>query len=383
MVAARVAKPGVYICVMCCLWGLVSACTGAVQSYPGLIVCRLFLGFFEAAFFPGALYLLTMFYTKKQMALRTGILYSGSQLGNAFGGLFALACLQLEGAHGIRGWRWLFIVEGAMTVGFGIVFAVIIPNTPGTFMLLNDQEKDYAVYRLEADRATKDASDEISTMAAFKLAVTDPKVWFVAIALVVNFVASAVTNFFPIVISQMGFKSRTISLALTAPPYLLCVIVISIVGWHSDKVQERTFHVVCAFTVTIIANVIAVATTNTAARYVAMMLMPASFYSSSIVILSWMASTITGPHVKRAIAIAIINAVSNTSNIWTAYLYFGAPRYLVAFIVNLIASVLLICIVLTKRWYLKRQNDKLDRGEDLGPNGPTPVQVEGGFRFQL
>lgn len=383
MVAARVAKPGVYICIMCTLWGLVSACTGAVQSYPGLLVCRLVLGFFEAAFFPGALYLLTMFYTKKQMALRTGILYSGSQLGNAFGGLFALACLELEGAHGIRGWRWLFIVEGAMTVGIGLVFIFIIPNTPATFRLLNPQEKDYAVYRLEADRVTKDASDEMSTMAAFKLAVTDPKVWFVAIALVVNFVASAVTNFFPIVISQMGFKSRTVSLALTAPPYLLCVVVISIVGWHSDKVQERTFHVVAAFSVTILANVIAVATTNTAARYVAMMLMPASFYSSSIVILSWMASTITGPHVKRAIGIAIINAVSNTSNIWTAYLYFGAPRYLVAFIVNLIASVLLICIVLAKRWYLKRQNDKLDRGEDLGPNGPTPVQVEGGFRFQL
>jgi MFS family permease len=383
MVAARVSRPGVYICAMCTLWGLVSGCTGAVQGYSGLIVCRLILGFFEAAFFPGALYLLTMFYTKRQMALRTGILYSGSQLGNAFGGLFALACLQLEGAHGIRGWRWLFVVEGAMTVGFGLLFAVLIPNKPATFRLLDETEKEYAVYRLEADRATKDASDEISTASALKLAVTDPKVWFVTLALLVNFIASAVTNFFPIVIDQMGFENRTVSLALTAPPYILCVVVISLVGWHSDKVQERTYHVVAAFSVTIVANVIAVATTNTGARYFAMMLMPASFYSSSIVIMSWMSSTITGPHIKRAIGIAIINALSNTSNIWTAYLYFGAPRYTVAFVVNLVASVLLIVIVLLKRWYLKRLNDNLDAGVDLGPNGPTPVQVEGGFRFQL
>jgi hypothetical protein len=49
------------------------------------------------------------------MALRTAILYSGSQLGNAFGGLFALAILKLDGAHGIEGWRWLFIVEGIMS----------------------------------------------------------------------------------------------------------------------------------------------------------------------------------------------------------------------------------------------------------------------------
>lgn len=49
------------------------------------------------------------------MALRTAILYSGSQVGNAFGGLFALAILQLDDAHGLEGWRWLFIVEGIMS----------------------------------------------------------------------------------------------------------------------------------------------------------------------------------------------------------------------------------------------------------------------------
>ena len=96
-----------------------------------------------------------------------------------------------------------------------------------------------------------------------------------------------------------------------------------------------------------------------------------------------MSSTIVGPHVKRAIAIAIINSVSNSSNIWTSYLYFNAPRYLVAFIVNLVASVLLICIVVAKRFYLASLNKKLDRGEDLGPNGPTKTQIEAGFRFQL
>jgi MFS family permease len=76
---------------MCAAWGIISACTGAVHSFAGLAVCRTFLGFAEAAFFPGAVYLLSTFYEKKKMALRTAILYSGSQLGNAFGGLFALA----------------------------------------------------------------------------------------------------------------------------------------------------------------------------------------------------------------------------------------------------------------------------------------------------
>lgn len=48
-----------------------------------------------------------LFSNRKQFALRTAILYSGSQLGNAFGGLFAIGILTLDGAHGLAGWRWV------------------------------------------------------------------------------------------------------------------------------------------------------------------------------------------------------------------------------------------------------------------------------------
>lgn len=68
---------------------------------------RFFLGFVEAVFFPGALFYMSLFYTKKQYAMRTAILYSGSQIGNAFGGLFAVAILKLDGKHGLEGWRWV------------------------------------------------------------------------------------------------------------------------------------------------------------------------------------------------------------------------------------------------------------------------------------
>jgi len=66
---------------MCAAWGLVSGLTGVVQSFVGLAVCRVFLGFTEAAFFPGAVFLLSMFYEKEKMAFRTAILYCGSQIG--------------------------------------------------------------------------------------------------------------------------------------------------------------------------------------------------------------------------------------------------------------------------------------------------------------
>lgn len=64
------------------------------------------------------------------------------------------------------------------------------------------------------------------------------------------------------------------------------------------------------------------------------------------------------------------------------YLY-KAPRYILAFSVNLAASVCVILLTLLTRWYLKRLNAKLDRGEDLGKNGPTQVQIEANYRFTL
>jgi MFS family permease len=88
------------------LWGVISACTAAANGFGGLLACRLCLGFIEAAFLPGALYYLSMFYTRKQLAFRTAILYSGSQLGNAFGTLLAIGILKLDGTAGLEGWRW-------------------------------------------------------------------------------------------------------------------------------------------------------------------------------------------------------------------------------------------------------------------------------------
>lgn len=79
----------------------------SVHSFAGLLVVRVLLGAVEAIFFPGALYFLSLFYNRKQFALRTAVLYSGSQLGNAFGGLFAIGILKLDGAHGLSGWRWV------------------------------------------------------------------------------------------------------------------------------------------------------------------------------------------------------------------------------------------------------------------------------------
>jgi MFS family permease len=92
------------------IWGTISALTCMVKNYKQLVAIRACLGVVEAVFFPGAVYYLSAWYPKAELGKRLAGLYISQQFGNAFGGLFAAGVLKLDGVHGIRGWRWLFIM---------------------------------------------------------------------------------------------------------------------------------------------------------------------------------------------------------------------------------------------------------------------------------
>lgn len=73
---------------------------------------RIILAFCEAPFFPAAIYMLSCFYTRKEIAKRISILYSASLFSGAVGGLLATAITRgMEGKAGLASWRWLFIIE--------------------------------------------------------------------------------------------------------------------------------------------------------------------------------------------------------------------------------------------------------------------------------
>ena len=263
-----------------------------------------------------------------------------------------------------------------------MVFALILPNSLNGIPRLTEAEREWITWNYQLDQGQEDDRNEITATQGLILALQDPKTWLLLATLYGIFISAGVTNLFQPVVATLGY-SRTITYALSAPPFILCCFAMMVTGFHSDKIGERFYHIVLPLGITIAANVIAVATLNTAARYTAMMLMPASFYSATTVVYSWMSGTLSQPAPKRAAGIAIIISICNTTNIWTPYLYNGAPRYLVAFAVNLAAAVFAILMATATRIYLGRQNQKLDRGEPTDPNGPTAAQQASGYRYLL
>jgi hypothetical protein len=226
--------------------------------------------------------------------------------------------------------RWLFIIEGAITVVIAIAAIFILPNFPRTTKWLTEEERQFAVWRLEEDVGSEDwtGSAEQTLLHGFILAIQDSKVHVLTLLVTCIVSSASVTNFFPTVVQTLKYGPIQ-TLLLTTPPYVLAVGMTMLNAWHADRTGERFLHVSLPLCVGVAAFVLAISTLNTAARYLSMMLMVSGLYTGYVVCLAWISNCIARPPAKRAAALALINAVGNASSIWASYLYpeSSSPRY--------------------------------------------------------
>lgn len=234
LIITRISRPGMYICLAVTIWGAISAATSAVNTYGELLAVRAILGMVEAVFFPGAVYYLSAWYTKKELGKRFAGLYIAQQVGNAFGGLFAAAILELDGTYGIAGWRWLFIVEGSITVGVGIICACLMPEFPHNTRMLSQAERDFAVWRIESEAGAAEGTENESVFRGFAQALSDPKLLLLIFCNLLSQGQGSIANYFPTLVDSLGYSS-TVSLLLTAPPYILAGFVYYGIMFVSDK----------------------------------------------------------------------------------------------------------------------------------------------------
>ena len=296
----KLGKPALYLPTVMIIWGVISAATAGAQTYGGLIAIRFFLGFVEAAYFPGCLFYLSSWYTRKELGFRTAILYSGALISGAFSGLISAGITNgMDGLHGLRAWRWLFIIEGVITIGIAFAAYFVLPNFPRTTSWLTQEERELAVWRLEEDIGEDDwvGSEQQTFFHGMSLAFADLKMWILMLLLFCFVASGTVTNLFPTVVGTLGY-SDVISLLLTVPPYVLGVITTFLNSWHADRTGERYFHITLPLYIGVIAFIIAAATTKTGPRYLAMMLMIPGVYTGYVVALAWISNTLPRPPAK-------------------------------------------------------------------------------------
>jgi MFS family permease len=120
-------RPSIFLPIIMTLWGAATCCMAAIETYGQLVALRFVVGILEAGFAPGILLILSSWYKKNEQAKRFALYISAAVLSGAFGGIVAGAITSnLDGAHGISGWRWLFIVEGSATTVWQFFFLNVL-----------------------------------------------------------------------------------------------------------------------------------------------------------------------------------------------------------------------------------------------------------------
>lgn len=384
MLLNYVTRPALYIGVCIIGWGLTSLLTGITKDFSGILACRVFIGIPETAFYPGAMYLLSRWYTKKELSFRSSILYSGLLFSNAFGALIAAGILSgMEGVMGIRAWRWLFYVEGAITIFIGLNAMWLLPDYPNNTRWLSKSEQRLAQARLSEDagEADRDNAQE-SPMKGLKMAIMDPIVVLFTIMTISQLLGLSFVNFFPTLTQTLGFNTID-TLLLAAPPWIFSSIVCCVNAWHMDRTGERYFHIAVWWWAVIIGFVIALCTMSIAARYLSLFLMAVG-YAGFAMNLVWVSNTVPRPPAKRAAAMAIVNGAGNLGNLIGSYTWKSTwgPKYHQSMVISLSALVLASLLSFVIRQMLVRKNEILDRDEWAAMDSVNRERVEEAARLE-
>jgi len=222
-------------------WGVIAACMMFVSSPTSFYAMRFLLGVGEAGFFPGMLLYLTYWFPSHKRARAVAKFMTATSLAGVVGGQLSSALLKLDGVAGLAGWQWLFIAEGVPTVLLGISVLWVLNDGPATAKWLSGDEKTWLAGELERDRKLYGATEHRSLADAFKL----PAVWVLAgVYIVIQIGVYIVTLWMPLILDSLlgGKGDGTLIARYSTLPYLLAAIFTVVVGWSSDKWNERRGH---------------------------------------------------------------------------------------------------------------------------------------------
>ncbi|EGN94399.1 hypothetical protein SERLA73DRAFT_62136 [Serpula lacrymans var. lacrymans S7.3] len=364
-------RPSIHIPSCVVIWGTISILIG---FYIGVLLARFFLGIVESAFFPGALFTISCWYKRDEIGLRTSILDCGSLISNGFGALAASGILSgMQGKLGHSAWRqtpgrWLFYIEGSITIFVALCAMLILPDFPHNTRWLTPEERQFAVLRLQEDVAKDSANTEetthLSPLRGLWLALTDWKMWWFTIAATLQLLSQSFYIFFPTLSATMGFDT-TISLLLCAPPWICATFIVFSISRYSDHTKRRFIFIFVTETISIIGFIISMCTMNTVARYLSLFLMIQS-YAGLVVFYTWMSNTFPWSPAKRAVCLAFMNSISQLGNVCGSYVWPSTwgPSYRYSYAICVASTALFIIMCWVMSMHLTTLNKKMAKEEE-------------------
>jgi ACS family tartrate transporter-like MFS transporter len=299
-------------------WGIISALMVAISGQWSFYFLRFLLGIAEAGFFPGIILYLTYWYPAEYRARFLGAFAVAVPVSTVIGAPVSGLLLGLDGAMGLKGWQWLFIIEGIPSVLLGIVSWFYLTDRPEKAEWLNADQKVWLTSTLEAENAAKQTLGQLSLrqvlLSGKVIALSMVYFGYVGAVYGMQFWLPQIVKAFGLTNAQTGF--------VTAIPYLFGTIAMILWARHSDATRERVAHIGGPLLLTALAlavsSYIADPTTTMIVLTVAAIGMFCTFAVFWTLPTAWLSGT------AAAGAIALINSIGNLAG-------FGGP-YLIGWI---------------------------------------------------
>lgn len=288
-------------------WGIVSTGMALVHSANQLYVMRFLLGMCEAGFAPGIIYYISCWFPKSNRARAMSFFYMGSVAASIIGLPVSGAILNMHGIADVAGWRWLFALEGLPAVLLGVLVLWRLPDTPEHAPWLNPEQKSWLRQRLQQDNVGVEIGKNHSWLSALKdkTVLLLSLVWFLQ-----AFGSIGITLFMPLIVKSMAAgQSNFVIGLLSAVPFVLACLFMYLNGRHSDKTNERSWHMGLPLIFSGLALAVAVWSGNLLVSYLLLVLTVG--FNFALTPVFWAVTTEKLAGVAAAASIAFINTVAN------------------------------------------------------------------------
>jgi MFS transporter, ACS family, tartrate transporter len=297
----------VWIARIMIVWGLVSACTIAARGPASFYALRFSLGLAEAGFFPGIIYYMTSWFPAAYRSRTTAMFMMAAVLANLFGSLVSGVLLGLDGILGLRGWKWLFLVEAVPSLVLGVVVFLRLPKAPRDAAWLAPDERAWLEARLATERAAVDGGRAMT----LRQALSDPRVIALSLVYFAIVIGGYGLDFFQPTLIKEAFPAASSKVVgvINAIPQLAAALVMVAYGRSSDRTGAPKRHVAVALWWAAAGLVLASLPLPAGVALAALALSVSGRWSAVAPFWGLSTAFLSGP--AAAGAIALINSVGN------------------------------------------------------------------------
>jgi hypothetical protein len=308
--------------------------------------------------------LVAEYYTREQASLRFALFFTFGVLGPCISGLLAYGIRNLNGVRGMEGWRWIFILEGLITITVSFLVFILVPNFPEKTTILTASEKEHLLATLRHDKGDQklDVRGTKWLSVIFDYKIMFPTLMFFCC----DMTAASMGSFIPTILTELGWTSARAQ--VMSIPVWVCGMAFQILGaFISGRTGWRFPFVLIGILLVMVGWVINIMysegwSVSAAVRYFSLFCMSAGTFIQMAMIMSWLTNNLRGRS-SVAVGTAITLGLGNCANFVASNVFIvkEAPRYPTAFRTGLGISTAGAMVCLTYVGLLWRHNGKLDR----------------------